>query len=65
MLNKKALAEAELSVRIYTDFFGPIPYKRLQVTQQTATNFGQSWPGLVYLPMTYLFDTTTRHQLET
>jgi len=63
VLNKKALAEAEISVRIYTDFFGPIPYKRLQVTQQTATNFGQSWPGLVYLPMTYLFDTTTRHQL--
>src|SRR5271165_3061957 len=63
VLNKKALAEAEISVRIYTDFFGPVPYKRLQVTQQTATNFGQSWPGLVYLPMTYLFDTTTRHQL--
>jgi aminopeptidase N len=63
VLDKKALAEAEISVRMYSDFFGPIPYKRLQVTQQTATNFGQSWPGLVYLPMTYLFDTTTRHQL--
>src|SRR5271166_1069436 len=63
VLNKKALAEAQLSVRIYSDFFGPTSYKRLQVTQQTATNFGQSWPGLVYLPMSYLFDTTTRHQL--
>jgi Peptidase family M1 domain len=63
VLNKKALAEAQLSVRIYADFFGPTSYKRLQVTQQTATNFGQSWPGLVYLPITYLFDTTTRHQL--
>ncbi len=62
-LNKKALTEAEISVRIYTDFFGTIPYKRLQVTQQTATTFGQSWPELVYLPMTYLFDTTTRHAL--
>ena len=62
-LSKKALGEAELSVRIYTDFFGPIAYKRLEITQQTATNFGQSWPGLVYLPMTYLFDTTTRHAL--
>ena len=62
-LGKKALGEAELSVRIYTDFFGPIAYKRLEITQQTATNFGQSWPGLVYLPMTYLFDTTTRHAL--
>jgi len=62
-LNKKALGEGELSLRIYTDFFGPIPYKRLEITQQTATNFGQSWPGLVYLPMSYLFDTTTRHAL--
>src|SRR5271166_3679719 len=62
-LNKKALGEGELSLRIYTDFFGPVPYKRLEITQQTATNFGQSWPGLVYLPMTYLFDTTTRHAL--
>ena len=62
-LSKKALAEAELSVRIYSDFFGPIPYKRLEITQQTAWDFGQSWPGLVYLPMTYLFDSTTRHAL--
>ena len=62
-LSKKALGEAELSVRIYTDFFGPIGYKRLEITQQTATNFGQAWPGLVYLPMSYLFDDTTRHAL--
>jgi hypothetical protein len=62
-LNKKALAEGEMSLRIYSDFFGNLPYKQLEMTQQTATNFGQSWPGLVYLPMTYLFDTTTRHQL--
>lgn len=62
-LSKKALGEAQISVRIYTDFFGQIPYNRLEITQQTATGFGQSWPGLVYLPMTYLFDTTTRHAL--
>jgi hypothetical protein len=62
-LSKKALGEGDLSVRIYTDFFGPIAYQRLQITQQTATDFGQSWPGLVYLPITYLFDSTTRHAL--
>jgi hypothetical protein len=62
-LNKKALAEGQLSMQIYFDFFGPVPYKRLEITQQTATNFGQSWPGLVYLPLTYLLDTTTRHGL--
>jgi len=59
----KALAEAELSVRLYSDYFGPLPYKRLAVTQQTAPNYGQAWPELVWLPMTYFFDTTIRHQL--
>lgn len=62
-LMKKAMAEAQLSVEIYTDFFGEAPYKRLAMTQQTATSYGQSWPGLVYLPITYFFDSTVRHQL--
>jgi hypothetical protein len=62
-LGKKALGEAELSMRIYSDVFGAIPLHRLQMTQQTALGFGQAWPGLIYLPMLYLFDTTTRHEL--
>ena len=33
------------------------------MTQQTATNYGQSWPELVYLPISYLFDETARHFL--
>jgi len=60
---KKAMGEAQLSVEIYTDFFGEAPYKRLAMTQQTATNYGQSWPGVVYLPISYFFDSTVRHQL--
>jgi peptidase M1-like protein len=60
---KKAMGEAQFAVDIYTDFFGEAPYKRLAITQQTAFNYGQSWPGLVYLPITYFFDTTVRHQL--
>src|SRR5262249_9546205 len=62
-LMKKAMGEAQLSVELYTDFFGEAPYKRLAMTQQTAPNYGQSWPGLVYLPITYFFDSTTRHQI--
>jgi hypothetical protein len=62
-LMKKAMAEAQLSVEIYTDFFGEAPYRRLAMTQQTALNYGQSWPGVVYLPITYFFDTTVRHQI--
>jgi hypothetical protein len=63
LLNKKALAEAELAVQVYTDFFGPSLFKHLQVTQQTACNYGQSWPELVWIPICYYFDTTVRHQL--
>ncbi|MBI2682471.1 MAG: hypothetical protein HYX26_04520 [Acidobacteriales bacterium] len=60
---KKATAEAELSYQIYADYFGPTPFKRIAMTQQTATNYGQSWPELVYLPFSYLVDDTVRHQL--
>jgi peptidase M1-like protein len=62
-LMKKAMGEAQFAVEIYTDFFGEAPYKRLAMTQQTAFNYGQSWPGVVYLPITYFFDSTVRHQL--
>ena len=60
---KKPLAEAQLSMRIYSDYFGTIPYKRVAMTQQTACTFGQSWPNLVYMPICSFFDSTVRHQL--
>lgn len=60
---KHALVEAQVAVPLYTDFFGPIPYRRLAMTQQTACNFGQAWPSLVWLPICSFFDTTVRHNL--
>ena len=62
-LNKKSLAEGQLAVQLYSDYFGPSLFKHLQLTQQTACNFGQSWPELVWIPICYYFDTTVRHQL--
>jgi hypothetical protein len=62
-MTKKALAEGELAIQLYTDYFGPTPFRRLAVTQQTAMNYGQSWPDLVWLPITYFYDSTIRHQL--
>ncbi len=58
-----ALAEAQVAVPLYSDYFGPIPFKRLAMTQQTACGFGQSWPALVWLPICSFFDTTVRHNL--
>ena len=63
ILNKKALSEAQYALAVFSEYFGPLPYKQLAMTQQTANNYGQSWPMLVYLPITYLFDETTRHCL--
>jgi hypothetical protein len=58
-----ALAEAQTSLRIYTHWFGPAPYKRLALTQQPEFNFGQSWPGLIYLPISAFLDATQRWQM--
>lgn len=63
LLNKKALAEGALAVQLYTEFFGPSSFAHIQITQQTACNYGQSWPGLVWVPICYYFDTTVRHLL--
>jgi len=63
LLNKKALAEGQVAVEIYTDYFGPSLFKHLQITQQTSCQYGQSWPELVWIQMCYYFDTTVRHEL--
>ena len=63
LMQKKALADGEISMELYTDYFGPIAFKRLAMTQQTACTFGQSWPTLVWLPICAFFDNTVRHQL--
>jgi hypothetical protein len=60
---KVATSEGDASVQIYTDFFGPLPYDHVSLTQQTACNYGQSWPTLVYLPICYFWDNTQKHQL--
>jgi len=60
---KQALAQGEVAMQLYTNYFGPLPFKRLAMTQQTACNFGQSWPTLVWLPICSFFDGTVRHGL--
>ncbi|MEO5935788.1 MAG: M1 family aminopeptidase [Terriglobales bacterium] len=60
---KKAMAETELSLQLYTDYFGPTPFKRISMTQQTAGNYGQAWPQLVYLPLTSFLDSGTRFRV--
>lgn len=60
---KKAMAEAQVALDLYTNYYGEVPYKHVAMTQQAALGFGQSWPGLVYLPQTYFQDSTIRHMM--
>jgi hypothetical protein len=60
---KQATSEGDAAVQIYTDFFGPLEFDHLALTQQSACNYGQSWPMLVYLPICYFWDSTIKHQL--
>lgn len=58
-----ALTDAENATRIYSAYFGKLPYTRLAMTQQPAGNFGQAWPTLIFMPFTAFIDTTQRSQL--
>lgn len=57
------LSQGEVAARIYTDYFGELPFARVALTQQYACNYGQSWPMLVYLPICGFLDTTQQHFL--
>jgi len=59
-LAENAMVDAENAIRLFTVYFGEIPYGRIAITQQPEFNFGQSWPTLVYLPISAFFDATQR-----
>jgi hypothetical protein len=59
------LSQGQVASAIYTDYFGPLPFAKIALTQQTACNYGQSWPMLVYLPICGFLDDTQRHFLLT
>jgi Peptidase family M1 domain len=60
---QRATSEGDAAVQIYTDYFGPLDFDHVALTQQAACTYGQSWPMLVYLPICYFWDSTIQHQL--
>jgi hypothetical protein len=59
----RALVEGQNSMRLFQHWFGEAPYGRIAITQQPEFDFGQSWPTLVYLPMSAFLDSTQRWAL--
>jgi peptidase M1-like protein len=60
---QSAMADAINTVRVCNAYFGPIPQKRLSITEQSQWNFGQSWPSLVFLPYLAFLDASVRQEL--
>jgi hypothetical protein len=55
------LSQGEVAAKLYTTYFGKLPFARVAITQQYACNYGQSWPMLVYLPICGFLDSTQQH----
>jgi hypothetical protein len=51
------------ALKFFEYLFGPLPFKRVSVTEQPVRGYGQSWPTLIFLPYDSLLDATTRNSL--
>jgi len=60
---ESALLSTQNAIRVFSQWFGETPYGRIAITQQPQFNFGQSWPTLVYLPVSAFLDSTQRWRL--
>jgi len=52
------------TVRLFSSYFGPYPYKSLSVASiPMSYSHGQGWPGLIYLWSASFLDSTQRHEI--
>jgi hypothetical protein len=52
------------TIRLFSLYFGPYPYKHLSVTSLPISySYGQGWPGLIYLWSGSFLDATQRHEI--
>ena len=62
-MTKYALDQARAQMQVCTMYFGKGPYDNIYITEQPNFSFGQSWPNLVYLPISAYIDSTQRWML--
>jgi hypothetical protein len=62
-MSERAAAEGLNAMSFFSRVFGPLPDKFLRISQQPSGFFGQSWPGLLFMPYTSFLDMTARNQL--
>ena len=62
-MTKYALEQTRAQLQLCSSYFGKSPYENISITEQPDFNFGQSWPNLVYLPISAYTDSTQRWML--
>jgi hypothetical protein len=62
-MNERNLVDAQNAMRIFTQWFGKSEFNHIAITQQPEFGFGQSWPMLVYMPLSAYLDSTQRWAL--
>jgi Peptidase family M1 domain/Carboxypeptidase regulatory-like domain len=62
-MTKYALDQTRAQLQLCSFYFGKIPYTDIFITEQPNFAFGQSWPNLVYLPISAYMDSTQRWML--
>jgi Peptidase family M1 domain/Carboxypeptidase regulatory-like domain len=62
-MTRHALEVARAELQICNYYFGPDGFSNLYITEQPNFSFGQSWPNLVYLPISAYMDATQRYLL--
>lgn len=62
-MTKYVLEQTRAQLQLCTYYFGKSPYDEIDITEQPDFAFGQSWPNLVYLPISAYTDSTQRWML--
>jgi hypothetical protein len=62
-MTQYALEQTRAQMQLCTFYFGRSPYDEIYITEQPNFDFGQSWPNLVYLPISAYTDSTQRWML--
>ncbi len=62
-IGRNAAVESRNAYGVFAHFFGEIPIREINVSQQPQTSFAASWPTLIFLPYTAFFDVSIRQRL--
>ncbi len=61
-LAKTINVETANTLKIFQNYYGPYPYKTLSVASISG-DYGQGWPGLLFLGWFTFLDSTQRHEI--